>query len=351
MLRTDLLEPRDPETAIKFAVPLCVVAGGLSTVATIFVPQDLAFGLAPIVATSMAMVVIGLLLAVVSEQVRRWLWLPVPLLGVATIVVASLGTHDASAGGQVFFCAPVLFAASQLRTESAWFVTACAVASVSVIAGSLLPFERALTDIMFVSSALVLITWLLVRAGDRNDELMEELRAQAAIDPLTGLVTRRVLDKAATSVLTSSNGDGGTSLIVLDVDKFKTINDTWGHPAGDAALVHLAEVLQSRCRPDTVLSRLGGDELALLLPGCPYDVAVQRAQELVDAVRESPLHLPEGVVVPLSISVGVAHAPLHAERLRDLYAAADASLYDAKRNGRGRVGEEMSVPERGSARA
>lgn len=349
MFRADLFEPRDPETAIKFAVPLCVVAGLLSTGATILVPQEIAFGKAPIVVTSMAMVVIGLLMAVAGERQRRWLWLPVPLLGVATIVIASIGTNDASAGGQVFLCAPVLFAASQLRREAAWFVTVCAIVSVGVIALSILPMDRALTDLVFVGSTLILITWLLVRASDRNEALMAELRAQAAVDPLTGLVTRRVLDKAANSVLSSDNGDGGTALIVLDVDKFKTINDTWGHPVGDAALVHIADVLRSMCRADTVISRLGGDELAVLLPGCPYDVAVERAQGLVDAVRGTPLRLASGEEIALSISVGVAHAPMHAGALRELYAAADESLYEAKRNGRGRVGDRVLLHEGDSA--
>ena len=151
-------------------------------------------------------------------------------------------------------------------------------------------------------------------------------------------------------MLTSSDGDGGTSLILLDVDRFKHINDTWGHPAGDAALTHLADVLRSHSRPDTVLSRLGGDELAMLLPGCPYDVALRRAWELVEAVRTSPMTLPHGDQVALSISVGVAHAPVHADSLQGLYTAADLSLYDAKRNGRGRVGGNPQTVEGTSAR-
>ncbi len=345
------LEPRDPKTAITFAVTLCVVAGGLGAAVTAFTPQDLVPGMkGPVIATSLAVMLAGLLLVVVKEHLRVWLWLPVPLLGIAATVLADLATHDASAAGQVVLFAPVLFAASQLRAAAAWLVTGCAIVADAAIVLALSPLDRALTDLASVGVLLAITTWLLVRAGERTARLTDKLREQAAIDPLTGLVTRRVLDDAARSVLTSSDGDGGTSLILLDVDRFKHINDTWGHPAGDAALTHLADVLRSHSRPDTVLSRLGGDELAMLLPGCPYDVALRRAWELVEAVRTSPMTLPHGDQVALSISVGVAHAPVHADSLQGLYTAADLSLYDAKRNGRGRVGGNPQTVEGTPAR-
>lgn len=344
MFSSDLFEPRDPEGACRFAATVSFVAGGLSTAMTALVPQDIAPGMKlPIIGASLSIMVVGLLLLTVKDPLRRWLLVAVPLLGIVAITATSLGTKDASASGQVFLCAPVLFAASQMRRELAWFVCSCAIAADAVITFTLLPFERALTDLVFVGSAGALITWLLVRGADRNDALVSELRAQAAIDPLTGLVTRRVLDRAAHSVLGRESADEGTALLVLDVDRFKAINDTWGHPVGDAALVHIAEVLRSLCRADTVISRLGGDELALLLPGCPYDVAIQRAQGLVDAVRTTPLTLPDGEELALSISVGVAHATTESGQLRELYTAADESLYDAKRNGRGRVGDGVRL--------
>lgn len=351
MIDRAALEPRDPKTATTFAVTLCVVMGGLSAVVTAFTPQDLVPGMkGPVIGTSLAVMLAGVLLVVVKEQFRVWLWLPVPLLGIAAIVLADLATHDASAAGQVVLYAPVLFAASQLRAPAAWLVTCCAVVADAAVVLALSPLDQAFPDLASVGVLLVITTWLLVRAGDRSARLTERLREQAAIDPLTGLVTRRVLDDAARSVLTSNDGDGGTSLILLDVDRFKTINDTWGHPAGDAALTHLAEVLRAHSRPDTVLSRLGGDEMAMLLPGCPYDVALRRAGELVEAVRASPMTLPHGEQLTLSISVGVAHARLHADTLQGLYTTADLSLYDAKRNGRDRVGADPRVVDGTSSR-
>jgi diguanylate cyclase (GGDEF)-like protein len=125
---------------------------------------------------------------------------------------------------------------------------------------------------------------------------------------------------------------------VIDVDEFKSINDAYGHPVGDEALVHLGMVLSASVRAsDAVVSRIGGDELAVVLPGCSLDTAVRRAEDLVAVVRASPLRLVDGTELAMSISVGVAHAPMHAGELRHLYVAADAALYDAKRAGRDRV--------------
>jgi diguanylate cyclase (GGDEF)-like protein len=97
-------------------------------------------------------------------------------------------------------------------------------------------------------------------------------------------------------------------------------------------------VLREQVRAeDAVLSRLGGDELAVLLPDCAPDVAARRAGELLTAVRATPLPLADGTLLALSISVGVAHVPGRSHDLETLYHAADSALYEAKRSGRGRV--------------
>jgi diguanylate cyclase (GGDEF)-like protein len=162
---------------------------------------------------------------------------------------------------------------------------------------------------------------------------------QAAIDHLTGLVTRRVLDDATRSAISGAAAQTGTALVLIDIDRFKIINDTYGHPVGDDALTHVASVLTGLSRTQDVVARMGGDELAVLMPGCTYDVAVVRAEEFVDAVRDTPLRIHDGSLVGLSISAGVAHAPRHAYQVRDLYSSADMALYQAKRDGRDRVGE------------
>ena len=177
-----------------------------------------------------------------------------------------------------------------------------------------------------------------VRVYERTAAYAQEIAALAERDGLTGTLNHRAFHERLQLEVRRADAGCPVSLLVVDVDSFKTVNDSHGHPVGDDALVHIAEILRRHVRTaDAVVSRLGGDELAVLLPGCSAQVAAARAQELVDAVRAAPLPLADGTLLALSISVGVAHAPSHATELRALYAAADAALYAAKRGGRGRA--------------
>ncbi|WP_337063374.1 GGDEF domain-containing protein [Kineococcus sp. G2] len=259
-----------------------------------------------------------------------------PLAGTGTVVWLDVLSADAGVSGQVFFCVPVIWAASQLRLGGAALVTAVTVAAEAFVVLTLLPRERALADLAYVTTLLLLVAGVLAHGAVTQERLVQRLRHQADVDPLTGLVTRRVLDAAAERAVGAPGA--GAALVVVDVDRFKAVNDTHGHLGGDAALAHVAAVLTARCRPEDVVARMGGDELAVLMPGCPEEVAAQRAQALVEAVRERPLVLPGGVRVPLSVSAGLACAPRHAVSARDLYAGADSALYAAKRAGRDRLG-------------
>jgi diguanylate cyclase (GGDEF)-like protein len=264
-----------------------------------------------------------------------------PLIGVGGVLmtcVLDVLTDDASAGAQAFLAFPVLWAASHLRWAAVALVTAAAVVGNAITQLVLQPVEPALNDALVVGTVLVVASVILARAAAVQDRLVAALQQQADVDPLTGLVTRRVLDDALTGALERDPTGTGTALVLLDVDSFKQINDAHGHPVGDDALVHLSGLVRRQVRAgDAVVGRLGGDELALLLPGCTAETATRRARELVETVRASPLPRTGGEALPLSISVGVAHAPLHAASVRDLYTAADAALYRAKRAGRDRV--------------
>jgi diguanylate cyclase (GGDEF)-like protein len=246
-------------------------------------------------------------------------------------------THDTSAAAQSFLSLPVLWAASHLKTAGVVMVTGTTVLADAGTLLYLLPVREALTNLVFVGAVLVLMAAVLCRAAVRQEHLVAALQAQAQVDTLTGLVNRRVFQDELLRT-TARRPAPGTALVLIDVDAFKSINDAHGHPAGDEVLVHLAGVLTEQVRAeDAVLSRLGGDELAVLLPGCSARTAQRRAEALLEAVRSTPLTLTDGTTLALSISLGVAHLPQDADSLEALYETADAALYDAKRAGRGCV--------------
>jgi diguanylate cyclase (GGDEF)-like protein len=334
------LEPRDPVVASRWAAVLTSLAALVTTVFAVVNPPPV--GIAARLLTYLVPPVLVGVVVLLRRAPKRWLvvmWLPLPLAGIAAIAGLDLATYDASAAGQVFFCYPVIYAASQLRARQAAFCATVAVVADAIVALSLQPLTVALTNIVYVGTTLVTLTILLVRATDGQERLVAQLQRQAAVDTLTGLVTRRVLDDAAQSVLAAADATSGTALLLLDIDHFKDVNDTYGHPVGDQALVHVAGLLAAATRPGTVICRIGGDEIALLLPSCLPDVATARAEALIAAVQAAPLTLADGTVVALSVSLGVGHAGTGEHKLRDLYASADRSLYEAKRAGRGRVGD------------
>jgi diguanylate cyclase (GGDEF)-like protein len=272
--------------------------------------------------------------------------------GVVTASVLNLLTLDTSAAAQAFLAFPVLWAAAHLRRAAVVLVTGAALWADCVVLLHLRSLAEAAPDLLFFGAVLVVPAVMLTRANGLRDRLVEELKEQATIDPLTGLVNRRSFDEALEMTLDRPLG-AGTALVLIDVDSFKTINDSHGHPIGDAVLVHLAGVLREQIRTDdAVLSRLGGDELAVLLRNCTPEVAARRAEDLLLAVRSTPLPLADGTLLSLSISLGVAHVPERQGDLTSLYHEADVALYDAKRGGRGRVGlsassEPTPVPARG----
>ncbi|MBM9467797.1 GGDEF domain-containing protein [Nakamurella sp. YIM 132084] len=274
---------------------------------------------------------------------HRVLWVLVPVLAVIGTTALDLFTADTSTTAVVFFFFPVLFAASQLPRGGVAVVTTCAVIGTAVVVFTQRSFADGLPDFGFVAAALLVTATLLTEAEEQREALLQKMRRQAAIDPLTGLVTRRVLDEAARTALSGAASPEGTVLILIDVDHFKWINDSFGHPGGDDVLRGVAEVLTSLSRPNDVVSRLGGDEIALLLPGCPPAAGLERARQIIEAIRSRRFRTAAGEFVDVTVSIGLAHAPTHAGDLRPLYSAADIALYQAKRAGRNRIGEPAAT--------
>jgi diguanylate cyclase (GGDEF)-like protein len=167
-------------------------------------------------------------------------------------------------------------------------------------------------------------------------ELLIQARQAAATDGLTGVFNRASLDSYLAEW--QAQGPDGTplALTLVDVDHFKAVNDTYGHQAGDAALRHLADLLQSQNRDSEIVARYGGEEFVVIFPRADALQAAHRAEAIRQSVRSSPVPWGEGEI-RLTASFGVAAAPEHGRRAADLVAAADAALYTAKSSGRDRV--------------
>lgn len=160
------------------------------------------------------------------------------------------------------------------------------------------------------------------------------LRELAMRDPLTGAFNRRQMDFCLANAIERLERTGEpASLLMFDVDHFKSVNDSLGHAAGDEVLKRLVTLVSGRARKLDVLFRIGGEEFLLLLPGASYDGALAVAENLCRMVAASDLL--DGW--RLSISIGVSEL-LHAQSAPEWIEDADVALYRAKRSGRNRVG-------------
>ena len=166
----------------------------------------------------------------------------------------------------------------------------------------------------------------------RNAWLLEQVQRIAASDALTGLANRGTLQEALGRDLARALRESGTlSLLMLDVDHFKAVNDHFGHQAGDVVLQRVAKRLDEASRAGDLPGRYGGEEFAVLLPDTDAEAAIMVAERLRSAVAEDT----EAPVV--TVSVGVATFPNDAMDADGLVRAADAALYASKRGGRDRV--------------
>ncbi len=167
--------------------------------------------------------------------------------------------------------------------------------------------------------------------------LAAEVSYQASHDGLTGLLNRHAFEQRLRNLLEESEGmDGSHSLMFLDLDQFKVINDTCGHLAGDALLSVLGPVLQKHLRHSDLLARLGGDEFGVLLQHCPVPVAKRIAEALIEELENLNFTW-EGKPFRIGLSIGQVNFSVDSWSLADLLSAADNACYLAKENGRNRI--------------
>jgi two-component system, cell cycle response regulator len=178
-----------------------------------------------------------------------------------------------------------------------------------------------------------------VRRKFYQDRLRSDLGTaleMALTDPLTGLYNQRYLRRHLSSLIDSGQGRQ-LAVLMVDVDHFKSVNDRYGHASGDRALRLIADSLRVNTRVFDSVARYGGEEFVVVMPGTGPAEAAAAAERLRLAVQEIEFNVTEGGRTPLTVSVGVACTPTATDSPEVLLQAADAALYDAKRNGRNRV--------------
>jgi diguanylate cyclase (GGDEF)-like protein len=170
----------------------------------------------------------------------------------------------------------------------------------------------------------------------KNSELVTQLQSAATTDDLTGLYNRRALEeRLGAEISRSLRHQLRTTVLLVDLDRFKSVNDTLGHAAGDRMLIEVGNVLRRECRTLDVCGRLGGDEFLVILPMTrPEEAMVFVSRVQAGFARLEQLHPEFGAC---SASFGLAECPEHGTTAASVMSAADAALYRAKRGGRNAV--------------
>ena len=192
-------------------------------------------------------------------------------------------------------------------------------------------------ELVLYAVATVFVIFMLV-----SERVVTAHKTAASADPLTGMFNRRGFAEATSRVIErEANAGRPVTVLIFDLDHFKSINDRFGHSAGDEILKLFATVVLSTLRITDLSGRVGGEEFAALLP-CPLEEGVIAAERVREAFADSGIVVEDGPV-DTTVSIGVAGGPAGTE-LEVLLAAADSALYQAKRNGRNRVEAAEELP-------
>ncbi|GIU30371.1 hypothetical protein TUM3792_41080 [Shewanella sp. MBTL60-007] len=180
-----------------------------------------------------------------------------------------------------------------------------------------------------------LSSWHLLGLLMKIDKLEKEMRKLASLDPLTELCNRRAFfNDAKLAIRCAEQERRVVSVIALDLDRFKAINDSYGHSAGDAVLRHFAATIRANCRTSDLIGRLGGEEFALLLPNTSAVAAYALAQRLHLALRGTVVAYEQSKIL-YTVSIGVISlVPRETDTIETMLNKADRSLYLAKETGR-----------------
>jgi diguanylate cyclase (GGDEF)-like protein/PAS domain S-box-containing protein len=215
---------------------------------------------------------------------------------------------------------------------------------VKVESGSVLEIQsvgRDITALKETQEALARANGELSDQLERNSILQERLFEQAVRDVTTGLFNRRYLEETLEREIAASERDGSSlCVIMMDIDRFKRVNDEHGHSAGDIVLASIGRILSDKTRQMDIACRYGGEEFVVIMPGATLESAIERAEELRRTIEEAEISVGKDRIalsLRITISAGVAVFPGHGQLSDDLLSAADSALYKAKESGRNNV--------------
>ncbi len=219
------------------------------------------------------------------------------------------------------------------------FFSAAASLVIGSLVGTLAGFLGgiALPILTLSVAGIFLISMFLHRERLRVDRV-KTLEVDAHTDPLTNLANRRLFDRVARRTFRKAASTGGDvfSLVMIDIDSFKSINDRWGHSNGDLVLVEISTIIRSLVRKSDLVARYGGEEIAILMPSAAAGEAMAMAEAIRRRVNETFFDLGR-TRAHVTVSAGVATFTAQHQSMTELIEEADVALYRAKRLGRNRI--------------
>jgi diguanylate cyclase (GGDEF)-like protein len=251
------------------------------------------------------------------------------------LITATIGLNPRHTGNEAYYLLVVLYVSYFFTARQAAAQTALVIAAYGSVTFATVHNGSAGARWLNLSGVLVVVSGVVLLLRARLDTLISSLNEAALTDPLTGLLNRRAFEARIEEEAARSAREGSPlSMLALDLDHFKRVNDRFGHPTGDAVLASVAAVVAATAREGDIVARVGGEELSLLLVGADGELAAEIAERIRIAIADTP-HEAAG---RLTVSVGVAELDLEDETpALALQRDADRVLYVAKEAGRNRV--------------
>lgn len=201
-------------------------------------------------------------------------------------------------------------------------------------------FIKLLFGVLIVTAIVIFHNRKLSLLNKKLNKLQDELKAQVSHDYLTGLYNRRYFFDIANKLISfGKRSHNKTGIIILDIDEFKTVNDTYGHNVGDDVLKHLSLLMLNNFRESDVVARYGGEEFIILLPNTNIKESIKIASNFREIVENNVIKTDEGNTLNITISLGVDEVLENDKNIRESIQRVDQALYKAKNSGRNRVAQ------------